>query len=265
MFARRCARAGSPCAVRFHCGGRRYHQKSRRCSLQVDRLRYGGNLSRAVRLRICAWPTGKRPARRSDRGWQCPSCRKRQARSLWPNARGSDDQRPRRWSRKGWPGVISDGAGRAGVTMPPSLPSASNPLRKIKACRHAGLALMNAPRTQRRKQTHHLSRSHDAAARTRCATNICLLPEGKLTRLRGIAHRGSRSSFVRLDRQHCRDARNRYAILAAATGRGRLVRLKGCGSRAPTSCSEIEVSTSNSKGVSHECAYDKPASPKHDR
>jgi hypothetical protein len=31
------------------------------------------------------------------------------------------------------------------------------------------------------------------------------------------------------------------------------------------SCSEIEVSTSSSKGVSHECAYDQPASSEHDR
>jgi integrase len=41
--------------------------------------------------------------------------------------------------------------------------------------------------------------------------------------------------------------------------------MKGCGSWAPTSCSEIEVSTSNSKGVSHEYAYDQPASSEHDR
>jgi hypothetical protein len=71
--------------------------------------------------------------------------------------------------------------------------------------------------------------------------------------------------FLCIDGQDCREARNRSAILAATARRDRLARLKGCGSRAPTSCSEIEVSTSISKGVSHEYAYDQPASPEHDR
>jgi hypothetical protein len=71
--------------------------------------------------------------------------------------------------------------------------------------RSAGLMLgcqLSEDRAENSKSRGRMANASKSASAT------CLLPEGKLTQLRAVAHRGSQFGFVRLDRQQCRDSRH---------------------------------------------------------